>query len=276
MGPSIFCCICCCLTSALESGGSRVNISVSPNTLPPHATMSEERLGKLRGKLKEITEHIDEADATKTDAVHANIEAMARLEKLETELQSASRRTLMVKKDLADITARGEVSDGKLSKVTVESEEIESKEAEAEENIDNLESSLKDMRRSLEINTVRVTDAERKVKVCENDIAKNREKAEGYEARVAAQEGVIESHGKRLEELEESEGAAGEKEALNEEKVEFLTVQLKETEVRADAAERMNAVLTNTMAETEAEIASWAKKTADMEELMINMDNIAD
>merc|ERR1712168_108154 len=50
----------------------------------------------------------------------------------------------------------------------------------------------------------------------------------------------------------------------------------KETEVRADAAERMNAVLTNTMAETEAEIASWAKKTADMEELMINMDNIAD
>lgn len=89
-------------------------------------------------------------------------------------------------------------------------------------------------------------------------------------------EHIDESHGKRLEELEESEGAAGEKEALNEEKVEFLTVQLKETEVRADAAERMNAVLTNTMAETEAEIASWAKKTADMEELMINMDNIAD
>merc|ERR1712096_514957 len=134
----------------------------------------------------------------------------------------------------------------------------------------------KDMRRSLEINTVRCSDAERKVKVCENDIAKNREKAEGFEARVASQEAVIESHGKRLEELEESEGAAGEKETLNEEKVEFLTVQLKETEVRADAAERMNAVLTNTMSETETEIAGWAKKTADMEELMINMDNIAD
>merc|ERR1712202_29152 len=141
-----------------------------------------------------------------------------------------------------------------LQKVTVESEEIEaareemeSKEAEAEENIDNMESSLKDMRRSIEINTVRCSDAERKVKVCENDIAKNREKAEGFEARVASQEAVIESHGKRLEELEESEGAAGEKETLNEEKVEFLTVQLKETEVRADAAERMNAVLTNTM-----------------------------
>merc|ERR1711962_1936831 len=84
------------------------------------------------------------------------------------------------------------------------------------------------------------------------------------------------SHGKRLEELEESEGAAGERESLNEEKVDFLTAQLKETEVRADAAERMNAVYTNTMVETENEISGWAKKTADMEALMLEMDNLAD
>merc|ERR1712212_934426 len=128
----------------------------------------------------------------------------------------------------------------------------------------------------LELNTVRNSDGERKVKVCENDIAKNKEKAEGHEARVAALEEAIQGHGKRLEELEESEGAAGEREALNEEKVDFLTAQLKETEVRADAAERMNAVLTNTMVETENEIAGWAKKTADMEDLMIKMDDLAD
>jgi len=142
--------------------------------------------------------------------------------------------------------------------------------------VEELESSVKDMARTLELNTVRASDGERKVKVCENDIAKNREKAEGYEARVAALEEAIQNHGKRLEELEESEGAAGEKEALNEEKVDFLTVQLKETEVRADAAERMNAVLTNTMVETETEIASWTKKIADMEELMVKMDDLAD
>jgi len=229
--------------------------------------MSDERLGKLRGKLKEITEHIDEADATKTDAVHANIEAMARLEKLETELQSAQRRTQMVKKELADITARAETADGKLKKVAEESEEIEatreemeSKEQEADERVEELETSVKDMQRTLELNTVRSADGERKVQVCENEISKNREKAEGYEARVAALEEAIQNHGKRLEELEESEGVAGEREALNEEKVDFLTAQLKETEVRADAAERMNTVLTNTMVETETEIASWTKK----------------
>ena len=46
--------------------------------------------------------------------------------------------------------------------------------------------------------------------------------------------------------------------------------------MRADAAERMNAVYSNTMMETENEIAGWAKKTADMEELMLKMDNLAD
>merc|ERR1719228_873642 len=116
------------------------------------------------------------------------------------------------------------------------------------------------MRRTLELNTVRVSDGERKTKVCENDIAKNKEKAETYESRVAVLEELIQNHGKRLEELEESEGAAGEKESLNEEKVDFLTGQLKETEVRADAAERMNAVLNNTMAETKAETEGWTAK----------------
>merc|ERR1712035_34810 len=107
-------------------------------------------------------------------------------------------------------------------------------------------------------------------------MGKNREKAESYEARVAVLEEMIEKHGKKLEELEESEGAAGEREALNEEKVDFLTGQLKETEVRADAAERMNAVLNNTMAETKAEIEGWTAKIQEMEDLMVSMDNLAD
>jgi len=142
--------------------------------------------------------------------------------------------------------------------------------------VEELETNVKDMRRNLELNTVRASDGERKVKVCENDIAKNKEKAEGYEGRVAALEELIQNHGKRLEELEESEGAAGEREALNEEKVDFLTAQLKETEVRADAAERMHAVLTNTMTETEAEITGWTAKIQEMEDLMVSMDNLAD
>merc|ERR1712202_57957 len=225
---------------------------------------------------KEITEHIDDADAAKTDATHSNIEAIARLEKLETEFQSSQRRMQLVKKDLADFTGRGEVADEKLKKVTEESEELESKEQEADERVEELESNLKEMRRTVEINELRAVDGERKHQVCKNDIAKIQERAEKHEARVAQLEELIEGHGKRLEELEETEGAAGEREALNEEKLEFLTVQLKETEIRADTAERMNAVLANTLLETETEPAGWMKKTQDMEDLMLVMDDIAD
>merc|ERR1712096_139708 len=170
-----------------------------------------------------------------------------------------------------------------LKKVTEESEEIEStreelesKEQEADERVEELESNLKEMRRTVEINELRAVDGERKHQVCKNDIAKIQERAEKHEARVAQLEELIEGHGKRLEELEETEGAAGEREALNEEKLEFLTVQLKETEIRADTAERMNAVLANTLLETETEIAGWMKKTQDMEDLMLVMDDIAD
>merc|ERR1712096_404913 len=54
-------------------------------------------------------------------------------------------------------------------------------------------------------------------------------------------------------------GAAGEKEALNEEKMQFLERELKDTSVRAETAERMCAVLKNTILETENEINNWVK-----------------
>merc|ERR1719233_283567 len=121
-----------------------------------------------------------------------------------------------------------------------------------------------------------MVEGDRKINVCNNEISKLREKAEKSEARVSQLEETIEGHGKRLEELEETEGAAGEREALNEEKVDFLERQLKETETRADAAERMHAVLSNVIVEMETEIASWAQKTVDMEATMVEMDNLAD
>merc|ERR1712183_75856 len=147
---------------------------------------------------------------------------------------------------------------------------------EADERVEELETNVKEMRRTVELNELRVVDGERKVKVCENDIKNIQGKATTYEERVTVLEELIQGHGKRLEELEESEGAAGDREALHEEQVDFLTQQLKETEVRADAAERMNAVLNNFLLEAETEIAAVAKKSQDMEDTMVVMDNLAD
>merc|ERR1719495_2236414 len=149
-------------------------------------------------------------------------------------------------------------------------------EQEGDAAVEELELNLKETTRSVELNELKVVEGDRRKMVCDNEIAKLTEKAEKSEARVASLEEQIENHGKRLEELEETEGAAGEREALNEEKVNFLERQLKETEGRADAAERMHAVLTNVIVEIETEIASWTKKTDDMEVLMKDMDNLAD
>merc|ERR1712183_1004172 len=89
-------------------------------------------------------------------------------------------------------------------------------------------------------------------------------------------EDKIEAAGKALSDIEEREGAAGEKEILNEERLAFLERELKETTVRAEAAERMCAVLKNTNVETEQEIAKWVKRREDMVSQMMVMDDVAD
>merc|ERR1719447_671199 len=109
------------------------------------------------------------------------------------------------------------------------------------------------MKRTVELNEQKLVEGERKGKGCENDIGINRKNAEVSEARVAQLEETIEKHGKRLEELEEREGESGDREQLNEEKVSFLERELKETTVRAEAAERNCAVLKNTILEAETE-----------------------
>merc|ERR1712013_788110 len=108
------------------------------------------------------------------------------------------------------------------------------------------------------------------------EIEKLRHKAETSEARVKVLEENIDTAGKNLSEIEEREGAAGEKESLSEEKTAFLERELKDTTVRAEAAERMNAVLKNTNLETEQEIGKWAKRRTDMTSSMSVMDDVAD
>merc|ERR1712013_227870 len=108
------------------------------------------------------------------------------------------------------------------------------------------------------------------------EIEKLRHKAETSEARVKVLEENIDTAGKNLSEIEEREGAAGEKESLSEEKTAFLERELKDTTVRAEAAERMNAVLKNTNLETEQEIGKWVKRRTDMTSSMSVMDDVAD
>merc|ERR1712136_592004 len=138
------------------------------------------------------------------------------------------------------------------------------------------ETSIKDIKRNYELNEGKLVESERKQGVCNMEIEKLCAKAEISEARVKVLEEKIEAVGKSLSELEEREGTAGEKESLNEEKMAFLERELKDTTVRAEAAERMNAVLKNTSIETEQEIQKWVNRREDMVKQMMVMDDVAD
>jgi len=226
---------------------------------------------------------IEAADQKIVDCRHATLEANARFEKLEVELQSSKRRIVLITKDLEAAHERFGHSDEKCVKATATSEEaeiareqLENEELSIEENIEKLEENIKDMKRKLELNSGKFVECERKVEVCNNDVARIQKQAEISEARVKVLEGVIEDHGKSLVELEDREGEISEKEELNEEKINYLEGELKETIVRAEAAERNSAVFQNNMMMTETEINNWVKMREDMQQSMLTMDDVAD
>jgi len=242
-----------------------------------------DNLGKVRRKLELATEKIEATDEKIINSKASTLEAIARNDKLEVDLQSSKRRIVIIQEDLRITKERLAVKEEKLKKTQDESEEVEkardemeSKESEQEEKMSNLETSIKDMKRNGELNASKLVESERKHGVCGAEIEKLRAKAEISEARVKVLEGQIEAVGKSLSELEEREGTAGEKESLNEEKMAFLERELKDTTVRAEAAERMNAVLKNTSLETEQEIQKWVNRREEMVKQMMVMDDVAD
>jgi len=242
-----------------------------------------DNLGKVRRKLELATELIESTDEKIIKHKADTLEAIARNDKLEVDLGSAKRRIVLIQEDLRVTKERLAASEEKLKKTQETSEEVEKardemegKENEQEETITKLEESIKEMKRNVELNAGKLVESERKHGVCTTEIGRIREKAEKSEARVKVLEGVIEEQGKSLSEIEEREGAAGEKESLNEEKVSFLERELKDTTVRAEGAERMNAVLQNTMLELEQECMGWVKRREDMVSQMSVMDDVAD
>merc|ERR1712038_1204303 len=110
------------------------NFYIYLNFLAKMAEGAGGRLGKLKAKLAEISTSIDEADQRKADAKASIIEAVARLEKAESEVGSIDRRIKLLGQDLKTATDRCDEMAGKLDNVESESAEIEERRKELEEN----------------------------------------------------------------------------------------------------------------------------------------------
>lgn len=128
----------------------------------------------------------------------------------------------------------------------------------------------------LEENEVKLVEVQRKKVVLLRDIDKVTEKGNTLEKRMAILEETVESTGESLRNLEERELESSDKEALNEEKIAFLGTQMKEAEVRLEAAEREAQNLERVILDTDTERQSWIVKREEIEKEMAEIEGMED
>lgn len=240
-----------------------------------------EVLGKLKARLQEISDLIDAAESKKVTARGTQVYALTDLEKHELELQATKRRYLLLEQDLKDFTERHGVQDAKLKEITASIESIETQRGELEEKEGDLDSSIigieekvREAKHNLEINEFKLSTEEQKKVVISRDLGKMNEKAEGLEKRCQLLEETLTKAGQNLDEMEERENGYQDREMQNEEKVLFLEGQNRETEVRADQAERYCQTCERGIIETTEEIAHWVRKINALEAEMLAMDEV--
>ena len=119
-------------------------------------------------------------------------------------------------------------------------------------------------------------EVKRKAVVLKRDIERITEKGNVHEQRMSILEETVESTGESLRNLEERELESSDKEALNEEKIAFLESQMKEAEVRLEAAERQAQNLERVILDTDTERQSWIIKREEIEKEMQEIEGMDD
>ena len=124
----------------------------------------------------------------------------------------------------------------------------------------------------LEENEVKLVEVKRKAVVLKRDIERVSEKAETHEKRMNVLEDTIQSTGESLRVLEDRELESSDKEALNEEKIAFLEGQMKEAEIRLEAADRQAQNLERVLLDTDNERNTWIQKREAIEKEMADIE----
>lgn len=123
---------------------------------------------------------------------------------------------------------------------------------------------------------MKLVEVKRKAVVLKRDIDRVTEKGNTLERRATILEETVESTGESLRSLEERELESSDKEALNEEKISFLLSQMKEAEVRVEAAERQAQNLERVILDTDSERQGWITKREEIEKEMEDIEGMED
>ena len=133
---------------------------------------------------------VDEADQRKQDAKAKIVDAQARLERAELQVSSIKRRSQLLETDLDQAKKRCSGVEYRLSMIELESIAIEEARRELEENenagdekIMKLEEQVKTVRATMEENSTKLVEAERKYTVVTRDIEVKTPMADALEKR---------------------------------------------------------------------------------------------
>jgi len=246
------------------------------------AVFEGEMLVNLKARLTEITDLIEQHEEKKISAKNELIYAQGELEKNDADLSNTKRRIELLNIDMKDSSERLESNEKKLKeleesteKIEQERDKLEEAEGELDEKNDDLEVKKVDMKRELERSEFSYTAEQRRKTVIERDLARLKEKADGFEQRAEILTSTLEKAGQSLMECEEREEEALDREDLNEEKIEFLEGELHDTEIRADIAERACQTVERGIIEIENECNHWKRKVDALAAEMEAMDQVA-
>eukprot|EP00794_Sanderia_malayensis_P013861 gene13861-15309_t len=241
------------------------------------------KFNKVKERLAELQELADEADNRTAQAKHDLREALSRLEKAEGEVGTHKRRTQLLVQELNTNQQRYDERAERLEKVLDEinvteerRKELEENEQQGDERLQDLEEEVKLARQVLEENEVKLVEVQRKAVVLKRDITRVQEFGDSCEKRVEVLEDTISSTGENLRSLEERETESCDKEAFNEEKIAFLCCQIKEVDVRVEAAERQVQNLERVILDTDNEKNNWISKRQAIESEMDNIEGVDD
>lgn len=240
-------------------------------------------LGKLKERLQEMKDKIDEAEQRAQEAKSQLKEAEDNAERNQIEADGIRRRIKLLSKEYTKVLDRLEELEAKLGRASEKGEKeeearrnLEENEMEGDEKVAEIETNLREALEMVEETQHRLTEAKRKEIVLRKD---NKTAVERYtiaERKVDKMSSNLENIAEKAKNLEMFEDESFEREQINEEKIIFLEGQVKEEEQRLEDAEGREKTMKRHRDGIEDEIGQWQEKMKELQKEMENLTSIVD
>ena len=238
-------------------------------------------MDKLKGRMKQLKNDIEEVEQREFDAKNSTKEVEEKFEKKEGERTTLASRInvvraelVKIRKRLAEANEKLEDAEDRSSHSEVRRKQLAVTEVDDFDYSEEVGSAVKTAATTRTSAEHTVAEAERKVVVLEADLSRADKKREAFVARVDALSTKIAQIGDEIRALTDADLDASQREDVSEDKAKFLEAQVRQTLAKAEAQERQNVTSGRTCDELKLEIGTWIEKLENVNEQMDEMSCI--